>query len=98
MALILRGKTSCALCNVVIKDNDEVVATSHFIADTEDPLWRFSDAAMHKKCFVEWDQRGLFVEKFNRIVGAITWGNGTYHRMNSDGSIATLSRETGKPS
>jgi hypothetical protein len=98
MAQILIGKTKCALCNVVIKDNDEVVATSHFIADSEDPLWRFSDAAMHKKCFLEWDQRGPFVEKFNRIAGAITHGNGTYHQMNSDGSIASLSRENRKPS
>jgi len=91
MALILRGKTECALCNIVIKDNDEVVATSHFITNKEDPLWRFSDAAMHKMCFLEWDQKELFVEKFNRTVG--------YHHMNSDGSIVLRSRqETERPS
>src|SRR5215468_511251 len=93
MALISRGKTKCALCNAVIKENDEIVATSHFIADDKDPLWRFSDAAMHKNCFLEWDQRQKFVEKYNQTIGSITWGNGTYHYMKDDGAIVSLKRE-----
>ncbi len=30
--------------------------------------------------------------KFNRIVGEITFGNGTYHHMESNGAIAVLKR------
>ena len=92
MALILKGKTECALCHEVVKENEEIVATSHFIPDPKDRLWRFSDAAMHKTCFSEWDQRQVFVEKYNQIVGSITWGNGTYHHMNDDGTIVSLIR------
>ena len=91
MALILRGKSKCALCDQVINKDDQVVATSHFIGDSLDPLWRFSGSPMHKQCFLEWDQRGLFVEKFNRIVPEIAPGD-TYHHMNCDGTIITLSR------
>lgn len=73
-------------------DGDEVVVTSHFIADRDDPLWRFSDAAMHRRCFLAWDQRAEFVTKFNRIVGEITLENGTSQQMDSEGTIAVLKR------
>ena len=71
---------------------DEIVATSHFIADSNDPLWQFSDSGMHRSCFLTWDQREAFVAKFNRLVSGITLGNGTYHQMESDGTIAVLER------
>ena len=92
VALIFPGKTECSLCGNVIMASDEIVATSHFIADTNDPLWRFSDSAMHHSCFLTWDQRETFVAKFNQVVGGITFGNGTYRRMKSDGTIAILQR------
>ena len=92
MALIFRGKSECPLCGNVIMDGDEIVATSHFIADSNDPLWQFSDAGMHRSCFLTWDQREAFVAKFNRLVSGITLANGTYHQMESDGTIAVLER------
>jgi hypothetical protein len=73
-------------------DGDEVVTTSHFIADRNDPLWRFSDAAMHGRCFLAWDQRADFVTKFNRVVEGMTSGDGTYHQMDSEGAIAVHKR------
>lgn len=92
MALILRGKTLCALCHKVIKEKDEVVASTHFNIDAEDPLWRFSDAALHKNCFLEWNQRAAFVEKYNESVESLTSGNGAPHYMDADGSIVTPKR------
>ena len=93
MALILLGKTECAICKVVLAEGEHIVATSHFIADRSDPLWRFSDAAMHKACFLGWNQRENFVEKFNQIVSPLTFGNGTYHHMEPDGTITNRTRE-----
>ena len=40
----------------VIGKDDEVVGTTHFIADQTDPLWQYSDAAFHKKCFDAWER------------------------------------------
>jgi hypothetical protein len=77
MALIFRGKTKCALCDGVLKADDAIVATSHFIADRQHPLWRFSDAAMRETCFLDWDQRRLFADMFNQIVGGAIFGDGT---------------------
>jgi hypothetical protein len=92
VVLIFPGKTECSLCGTVIMAGDEIVATSHFIADRNDLLWRFSDSAMHRSCFLTWDQREVFVAKFNQVVGGITFGNGTYQRMEPDGTIAVLQR------
>ena len=92
MALILLGKTECSICGVILNEDDPLVATTHFIADRDDPLWRFSDSAMHKSCFLKWEQKQSFVKKYNDAVGTITWGNGTYHHMEEDGSISVLKR------
>jgi hypothetical protein len=93
MALIVSGITKCALCDSVLKMDDAIVATSHFIADLQHPLYRFSDAAMHKTCFLDWDQRQTFVDLFNQIIGGITWGNGTNQFMRDDGTIVSLPQQ-----
>ncbi len=94
MALILRGKTECSICNAVINKNDEAVATTHFISDSNDPLWRFSDSVMHKSCFLNWEYREDFIDKYNESIGKIVWGNGTFHRMETDGHISVLEKES----
>jgi hypothetical protein len=73
-------------------DGDNIIATSHFIGDEHDPLWRFSDSAMHRSCFLAWDHRAEFVAKFNRTVEGLTFVNGTCHHMESDGVISVLTR------
>ena len=92
MALILPGKSECSVCGVVLNEGDDIAATTHFIADPNDPLWRFSDSGVHRSCFLGWDQRQAFMGKYNDTIGAITWGNGTYHRMEDDGHISVLQR------
>lgn len=88
MAIVEPGKTICPLCDQPIKTDDTIVSTSHFIEDQNDPFWRFSDAAIHKLCFLYWDQRETFVARFNSI--KFTYGDGKYHHMNADGSISIL--------
>ena len=92
MAMIALGHTKCPLCGAVLQAEDDLVATSHFIASPSDPLWRYSDAAMHRPCFVAWELRAQFVARYNEIVGSKTWGNGTYHHMTDDGTIQSLIR------
>ena len=90
MALILRGLTKCSMCGGVIESDDETVSTTHFIDDQNDALWRFSDSAMHKQCFLNWEHRKDFIKKFNESRGIIIWGNGTRHHMEDDGNISVL--------
>lgn len=41
--------------------------TSPFIKDNAHPLWRYSDAAMHKTCFLAWSERRFFISTFNEF-------------------------------
>jgi len=90
MALIILGKTLCPLCGKIIGKIDQTVATSHFIADRNDPLWRYSDAGFHKECFLAWEHREEFIKRFNDIVQPMVFGNGTYKHMEPDGEIVNL--------
>ncbi len=75
------------LCHAVLAKDDEIVATSHFIADRNDPLWRYSDAGFHRRYFIRWEHREEFVRRFNEVMAQHVFGNGKRHRMSSDGSI-----------
>lgn len=89
MALIL-STSCCAICGRGYSAIDELVATSAFIGDEADPLWRFSDASMHRQCFLAWDQRPAFVLRFNETVRPWVFGNGTRHYMREDGTIISV--------
>lgn len=51
MAIIIKGKSKCPICNEVMKTNDDLVAFPHFIDDVKSPLYFFSDRGFHKDCF-----------------------------------------------
>jgi len=68
MAIIITGKSKCALCGEVLLSEQEIVGTPHFIADRNDPLWRFSDAAMHRACFDAWEHRAEFLAKYEHAL------------------------------
>jgi hypothetical protein len=93
MALIVKG-TKCALCDAPLDGGGALVATSAFIGDRHDPLWRFSDAAMHRTCFLAWGLRETFIKRFNDAVGGVVFGNGTRHHMSDDGTIVSVKSAT----
>ena len=74
MAMIYEGIT-CALCEKVIDNEllntDEFVATTHFMEDETSPLWPFSDAAMHRHCFLVWPLRHEFVQGHNEAMKGV---------------------------
>ena len=83
MALIITGKSLCALCGDVIAKEDELVATSHFLGP-DDPLFRFSDAPFHKRCFLAWEHREEFVSRYNDVTRGVA-----RHHMEADGSFTS---------
>jgi len=93
MAITLRGKSKCPICESVLEAGQELVSTTHFISSPSHPLWRYSDAAMHYNCFQTWEHREAFVSEFNDTVGRIVWGNGTRHYMQGDGIIVVANAD-----
>lgn len=51
MALVFLGKTLCPICGIVLQKGEELVSFAPFVANRRDPLFRFSDAAFHRRCF-----------------------------------------------
>jgi hypothetical protein len=77
--------TRCALCGNLLGGSDAIVATSPFIANKADRLWQFSNAAMHRTCFVGWEDRSEFIERFNAAQKVSV--NRERHWMLPDGAI-----------
>jgi hypothetical protein len=84
MALIITGKSGCAICGKVLQKGEALVATSPFIGNKDHPLWCYSDAAMLKSCFLTWSERLFFINTFNEHFGRHFRG---MRFMLEDGSI-----------
>jgi len=66
MAIIVIGSSKCPLCGGILKVGDVIVATTHFLYPF-DSLYEFSDAGMHNACFLNWDRRQEFIDKYNEV-------------------------------
>lgn len=87
MDRISAGRAHCALCGEAIRSGEDAWATPDFLADDDDPFWRFADAAMHRACFLVWDRRKAFVARFNRAARSWVGPDGSHPRMTSEGEI-----------
>ena len=87
MERIRAGSAHCALCGDVIRPDEDAFVTPDFLADETDPLWRFSDAAMHRACFLVWDRRKAFVARYNSVTRTWIAPDGTRPRMTAEGEI-----------
>ena len=65
MALVFLGQTPCAICGVILKEGDDIFATSGGPITPNDPLWQYQDAGMHRSCFQAWPLRDSFRQLFN---------------------------------
>lgn len=65
----MRGRSQCSICGGVLARSDVIVATTHFIADRADPLWRFSDSGMHRSCYESWPYRDEFATRYEAVMG-----------------------------
>jgi hypothetical protein len=68
MALIFRGKSACSICGRILMDGDEIRGFPAFIADRSDPLWKYSDSAVHASCYEKWEHRTEFELKYTEAV------------------------------
>jgi hypothetical protein len=59
MALVIRGKTKCSVCGLLLETDQDIVCFPHFL-QPDHPLWRFSDSAMHNRCYERWGHHDFF--------------------------------------
>lgn len=87
MERIRDGRAHCAICGEAIRPGEDALVTPDFLADDADPLWRFSDAALHRACFLVWDRRKAFVARYNRLARHWVAPDGTYPHLSSEGEL-----------
>jgi hypothetical protein len=92
MKRIESGRAYCALCGEAIRPNEAALVTPDFLADETDPFWRFSDAAMHRACFLVWDRRKSFVARYNRMAQHWLAPDGSHPHMTSEGDVVSRLR------
>ena len=67
MALLLRNPdgtyaSECSLCDKPL--TEPVFATTHFIGDSSDKLFGYSDSGMHYECYAEWKYQRRFANQY----------------------------------
>ncbi len=92
MDRIAAGRACCVLCRESIRPGDDALVTPDFIADEDDPLWRFADAPMHRACFLVWERRKALIARYNRLARRSIVVDGAYSRMTSEGDVVTAWR------
>lgn|GEM_PF-1155570 len=90
MALVIYNQIQCPLCHAVIAEGDAYVATTAFIHDPADPLWPYSDAAIHTVCFQSWPLRPDFVAAYNAAAARANLPN----RMTPEGRLRAQTMTT----
>ena len=61
MALIFKGKSTCALCGKLLTEKDTVVGLPA-IADVTNELYVYFDQGLHSRCFENWDKKQEVME------------------------------------
>ena len=79
MAIFAPGESRCPLCGDILYEQDDRVATTHFLFPGQ-PLHEYSDDVMHRACFLRWEHRAAFVRAYNDTTAIID------HRMRADGT------------
>jgi hypothetical protein len=88
---IRKGAAVCAICRRAIRPSDDAVLTPDFLANDADPLFAFSDAALHQPCFIVWERRKIFIARYNQVARQLVDEDGSYPHMTSEGNIVRRS-------
>ena len=62
MAITILNSSTCSICGEVLKVHQDLVEWSAFLPKGH-VLWEYSDTAMHKVCFNQWEHK----ETFNQL-------------------------------
>jgi hypothetical protein len=92
MDRITAGQAHCPLCGETIRPDEDALLTPDFLADDTDPLWRFNDCAMHRACFLVWDQRKAFVARYNQLMRRWSAPRDSELHMTSEGDVILRSK------
>jgi hypothetical protein len=54
----------CPLCGLSIEEQEESLSYCHFINDSSDRLYEYSNCSFHRPCFDSWKHKVEYKKKF----------------------------------
>ena len=78
MALIVIGKTPCVLCGQALQRGEDLTGFLHIFLNRKSPLYRFSDAGVHRAC-LDADPHGRLAKRLSDLRLERLWENGRPH-------------------
>lgn len=64
MALLMLGHSTCAICDKVLVEEDDIFGTSGVFLPASDRLHEMCDACMHWECYAGWKYRRRFARAY----------------------------------
>lgn len=64
MAIIIRGKSKCPLCNQILEEHEKITAYTAFLPNTH-RLGKYSDGAFHSSCWEKCPDKEEFEELYH---------------------------------
>lgn len=64
-----------------------MVITPDFLADDTDPLWPYTDAVLHRPCFLVWPERKILIARYNLMARRLVADDGSYPQMTGEGEM-----------
>lgn len=100
MSLFFPGSSRCGICGEVMASGDDVVAFPAFLPRRH-PLWRFSDRAFHRSCFVGHADGGAVQRLYERFLAIMDsrpkglksleeindWGRDAFKELEQDSTM-----------
>lgn len=84
---VIHEDSRCSLCDRLLNPAEKIVAFGHFITDQSDPLWRYSDSAMHQTCFLAWPKREEFRSRQNLDFKRVVYPDQTIFQLQENGAL-----------
>jgi hypothetical protein len=67
MPAIIRGQTTCNICQKTIQSDDSIVSFPAFVWNQHDPISAFSDAVFHEACFHQHPLKSQAQERYEEL-------------------------------
>ena len=90
MAIWFSGKSACSICGAVLESKQDVIGHPAILLP-DHPLWRFSDSAMHRACYEQWEHHKYF-QSILRKYRAL-WGIRPRHLRHEPKAFRKLPKE-----
>ena len=68
MALVVRGKSKCRLCGLVISEDDVIVTFPSGLFHPGEPVFEINDAGVHRACLLDREYAAIALQRLDEFL------------------------------